>query len=167
MINIGNSINHSRSVLIKHGGDAFPGEFLQESLTGILFQSRGNRFFRPLGYRMFCHPLLAFEKFLLKCRISYTLADLAGFDGYAHPVTLLIGSRIDQSVAGLPLYRFTGFFHRHMEKTEQGFKFLNGLEFVPLHDGLDHTCYLVPDIPFMVINDSERQRFTTFLFLGR
>lgn len=53
-----------------------------------------------------------------------------------------------------------------MEKAKQGFKLLDGLELVSLHDGLDHIGYLMLDIPLPVIDGSQRQGFPSLHLLG-
>lgn len=110
-------------------------------------QGGSDSFLRLYGYGMSGNSLFAFHKFLLECLVAYAFTDLAGFDGYAGPFSFFIGSRIDQSMIGLSLYRLVGLFHRYMEKAKQGFKLLDGLELVSLHDGLDHIGYLMLDIP--------------------
>ena len=65
------------------------------------------------------------------------------------------------------LYAYVSrFLEHHMEKAKQGFKLLDGLELVSLHDGLDHIGYLMLDIPLPVIDGSQRQGFPSLHLLG-
>lgn len=167
MVDAGHAIDHTGIVLPEYGGNAFSRKFLQESLTGGLsLQGGSDSFLRLYGYGMSGNSLFAFHKFLLECLVAYAFTDLAGFDGYAGPFSFFIGSRIDQSMIGLSLYRLVGLFHRYMEKAKQGFKLLDGLELVSLHDGLDHIGYLMLDIPLPVIDGSQRQGFPSLHLLG-
>lgn len=167
MVDVGHAIDHTGIVLPEYGGNAFSRKFLQESLTGGLsLQGGSDSFLRLYGYGMSGNSLFAFHKFLLECLVAYAFTDLAGFDGYAGPFSFFIGSRIDQSMIGLSLYRLVGLFHRYMEKAKQGFKLLDGLELVSLHDGLDHIGYLMLDIPLPVIDGSQRQGFPSLHLLG-
>ena len=152
MVDVGHAIDHTGIVLPEYGGNAFSRKFLQESLTGGLsLQGGSDSFLRLYGYGMSGNSLFAFHKFLLECLVAYAFTDLAGFDGYAGPFSFFIGSRIDQSMIGLSLYRLVGLFHRYMEKAKQGFKLLDGLELVSLHDGLDHIGYLMLDAEMMFL----------------
>lgn len=58
------------------------------------------------------------------------------------------------------------FFYCHMEKAEQCSELFNGLKFVFLHNVLDHIRYLVLDVSFMVIDNSEWQSFPPSHLLG-
>ena len=106
MVDVGHAIDHTGIVLPEYGGNAFSRKFLQESLTGGLsLQGGSDSFLRLYGYGMSGNSLFAFHKFLLECLVAYAFTDLAGFDGYAGPFSFFIGSRIDQSMIGLSLYR--------------------------------------------------------------
>lgn len=121
MVDVGHAIDHTGIVLPEYGGNAFSRKFLQESLTGGLsLQGGSDSFLRLYGYGMSGNSLFAFHKFLLECLVAYAFTDLAGFDGYAGPFSFFIGSRIDQSMIGLSLYRLVGLFHRYMEKAQAG-----------------------------------------------
>ena len=125
MVDVGHAIDHTGIVLPEYGGNAFSRKFLQESLTGGLsLQGGSDSFLRLYGYGMSGNSLFAFHKFLLECLVAYAFTDLAGFDGYAGPFSFFIGSRIDQSMIGLSLYRLVGLFHRYMEKAKQGIRFI-------------------------------------------
>lgn len=80
--------------------------------------------------------IVCFSQISFGYLVAYAFTDLAGFDGLRRSFSFFIGSRIDQSMIGLSLYRLVGLFHRYMERPSRALNSLTDWNLYPCMTGL-------------------------------